>query len=104
MSLILDPVHKAEGQYLLGELCGFSVHVLLCKNLPEELLFRFVFDSAFGAMCSTVSQYMCSLACTSSLNRIVRQCMTTDKTVKGDICESASLNNYAQTLARVCIL
>lgn len=47
---------------------------------------------------------MCSLACTSSLGRIVRQCLTTDKPVKGDICESVSLNNYAQPLARVCIL
>lgn len=55
MSLILDPsAFKAEGQYLMGELCGTSVHVSLCKNLPEELLFIFVFDSAFGAMCSTV--------------------------------------------------
>lgn len=53
--LILDPsTYKAEGQYLTGELCGTSVCVLLCENLPEELLFRFVFDSAFGAMCSTV--------------------------------------------------
>lgn len=69
----------------MGELCGSSVHVLLGKNLPEELLFGFVCDSAFDAMCSTVRQYMCSLACTSSLSRIVRQCMTTDKTVKGDI-------------------
>lgn len=36
--------------------------------------------------------------------RIVRQCMTTDKPVKGGICESVSLNNYAQPLACACIL
>lgn len=79
-------------------------HFCSCLTVWEELLFRFVFDSSFGAICSTVRQYMCSLACTSSLGRIVRQCLTTDKPVKGDICESVSLNNYAQPLARVCVL